>query len=84
MHGASSPPPFLFAGVNGTNFPLDVCWASFVRSSIERWMYLFVLMANWGVPNNFVQYFHDQLNAFVQAFAPEATSFSLKSIVCIE
>ncbi len=64
-------------------YPFSTCWGAFVRGSIERWIWLFVVIAAMPVPGAFTQYIHDQLSAFLEAFAPDAPAFALKSIVCI-
>jgi hypothetical protein len=64
-------------------YPLDVCWAAFVRGSIERWIWLFAVIAAFPVPPAFVQYFQHQLLSFIEAFAPTTPAFAVKSLVCV-
>lgn len=57
-------------GVSATDFPFEQCWESYGRASIERWLYLLVLMATFpGIPPTAVQFFHDQVWAFVEDHA---------------
>eukprot|EP00762_Andalucia_godoyi_P008130 ANDGO_02170.mRNA.1 aminoglycoside phosphotransferase len=67
-----------------TEFPWDACWEIYSRGSIERWIWLFGVVASLpAVPVVAIQYFHDQLCAFIEAFGDMDTgSYPLKLVVC--
>ena len=48
-------------------FPFELCWDGFCRASGERWVWMFGLLASMPVlPPQAIQYFHDQLLAFIE------------------
>lgn len=51
-------------GVSATEFPLETCWAQYQRATLERWLYMVVLLAVWGLPPRAMQFFHDQVWEF--------------------
>lgn len=67
-------------GVAPEAFPLSACWQLYVRSGIERWIVLLVLLAGWGLPPAATQYFHDQVWAFVSDHGDQ-DHYVLKAVV---
>lgn len=50
-------------------YPWTRCWKDFCRATIERWTFLFAVLAGFdGVPGALVTWFHDNLLSFVQTF----------------
>eukprot|EP01101_Sappina_pedata_P010919 TRINITY_DN701_c0_g1_i1.p1 TRINITY_DN701_c0_g1~~TRINITY_DN701_c0_g1_i1.p1 ORF type:complete len:182 (-),score=48.20 TRINITY_DN701_c0_g1_i1:187-732(-) len=57
-------------GVSPTDYPFEACWQSFCIGGLDRWAFIFPLLATFpGIPAAAVQYFHDQMCAFVEQFA---------------
>ena len=44
---------------------------SFCRYGVARWLWLFVVLAALNVPDKLLQYFHDQIVAFMTAHDPQ-------------
>jgi hypothetical protein len=53
------------SGVDAAQYPWDECWADYVSGGSERWVWLLGLLTGM-CPANMVQYWHDQLLAFIQ------------------
>ena len=68
-------------GVSLSDFPWERCWSSYERASIERWLFLLIILAGFGLPPIAVQYFHDQVWAFVEDHASQCEAFELKAVV---
>jgi hypothetical protein len=67
------------AGV--ADYSLDECRADFARCSIEKWIFMFALMAGWpGMPENLIMYLHDQLLHFVELFGDFDATYKLTNI----
>jgi hypothetical protein len=50
-------------------YPWARCWKDFCRATIERWTFLFAVLAGFdGVPGVLVTWFHDNLLSFVETF----------------
>eukprot|EP00761_Pharyngomonas_kirbyi_P010712 gb/GECH01010734.1/.p1 GENE.gb/GECH01010734.1/~~gb/GECH01010734.1/.p1 ORF type:complete len:471 (+),score=91.02 gb/GECH01010734.1/:1-1413(+) len=55
-------------GVPKEEYPFHVCWESFCRSGVERWIWVLSDMGSYsGVPDPFIQYCHDQMLAFIES-----------------
>jgi len=67
-------------GVSSEEFPFDRCLEHYRRASIERWIWLFCLLGYFDLPDYGMQYFHDQLNAFVQEHGQGVPYYVLKSL----
>lgn len=70
-------------GVDIAAFPFEKCWDTFCRSGVERWIWLFCIIIEMDLPSVCVQYFHDQIMAFIKLFCPDQKYFLLKSVVTI-
>jgi hypothetical protein len=69
--------------VNAEDYPFDQCWDAFCRGGPERWIWLFSVIAVFpGIPGSAVQYFHDQLLAFIEAHGDEAC-YPVMPVVCM-
>uniref|UniRef100_A0A6B2L6U5 CHK kinase-like domain-containing protein n=1 Tax=Arcella intermedia TaxID=1963864 RepID=A0A6B2L6U5_9EUKA len=53
------------SGVDGASYSFDKCRWDVVHGGVERWVWLIGIMTNMGIPDQPMQYFHDQLEAFV-------------------
>lgn len=70
-------------GLNEQEYSLEECWYSFCRRGPERWIWLFAILCDFpGVPDTLVQYFHDQLLAFIEAHG-DFPYYTLKPVACI-
>lgn len=70
-------------GVSAEQYPFETCWESFCRGGAERWIWVFSVMGIFPVPPVAMQYFHDQLLAFITAFGSGKTFYHLKPVVCV-
>ncbi|KAF9281155.1 hypothetical protein BGZ68_006818 [Mortierella alpina] len=53
--------------VKAIDYPFETCWKAFLRGGVEKWLWTFAILCNYpGVPASLVQYFHDQLLAFIE------------------
>ncbi|KAF9989737.1 hypothetical protein BGZ75_005101 [Mortierella antarctica] len=49
------------------DYPFETCWKAFLRGGVEKWLWTFAILCNYpGMPASLVQYFHDQLLAFIE------------------
>ncbi|RYH09370.1 DUF1679 domain-containing protein [archaeon] len=70
----------LTSGENAVkDFSLDQCWADFVAGGIERWVWLLSILTDF-CPDNMVQYFHDQVLAFMQDYGVTAESIGMPRV----
>eukprot|EP00123_Amoebidium_parasiticum_P001068 comp12065_c0_seq1/m.6778 comp12065_c0_seq1/g.6778 ORF comp12065_c0_seq1/g.6778 comp12065_c0_seq1/m.6778 type:complete len:465 (-) comp12065_c0_seq1:632-2026(-) len=69
-------------GVKESDYPFEACWEGFCRGP-ERWMWMFALLASFPLPENAIQYFHDQIWAFVQAFGGGRKYYQMMSVACL-
>eukprot|EP01102_Stenamoeba_stenopodia_P015247 TRINITY_DN5181_c0_g1_i1.p1 TRINITY_DN5181_c0_g1~~TRINITY_DN5181_c0_g1_i1.p1 ORF type:complete len:519 (+),score=77.44 TRINITY_DN5181_c0_g1_i1:194-1750(+) len=59
-------------GVTASEFPLESCWDRYCAGGIEKWLQFMILLANMNLedPNHLpdfgIQWFHDQVLAFVE------------------
>jgi len=71
-------------GVSAEEYPFETCWEAFCRGGAERWIWIFSILGSFpSIPDVAVQYFHDQLLAFVMAFGAGNTFFHLQPVVCV-
>lgn len=52
-------------GVNGEEYTLEKCRADYVAGGVGRWVWLLALLTSM-CPDDWVQFFHDQLAAFIE------------------
>ncbi|CAO3573420.1 unnamed protein product [Mortierella alpina] len=53
--------------VRAADYSFETCWKAFLRGGVEKWIWVFSILANHpGMPASLVQYFHDQLLAFIE------------------
>lgn len=67
-------------GVSEKEYPWQQCWNNFCNGGPERWIWFFCLLAALPLPANAIQYFHDQLLAFINHHCPSADHFKLKIV----
>lgn len=68
-------------GVSEKEYPFSQCWASFCTGAVERWIWMFCLMASWpAVPPKLTKYFHDQMMAFIEGHG-DHEYYVLKTLV---
>lgn len=65
-------------GVSAQEYSWQTCWNGFCRGGVERWIWGFSHLADFPLPANCIQYFHDQLLAFINHHCPSADHFKLK------
>ncbi|KAH7059419.1 hypothetical protein BKA57DRAFT_444803 [Linnemannia elongata] len=65
-------------------YPFETCWKSFVRGGVEKWLWTFGILCSYpGMPANAVQYFHDQMLAFIElAGDVEDDFYDITTVVC--
>ena len=69
-------------GVSEAEYSFDKCWESFCRAGVERWIWLFAILPSFpGIPEAAVQYWHDQLLAFIELHG-DRQYYQLKPVVC--
>ncbi|KAJ8902767.1 hypothetical protein NDN08_006087 [Rhodosorus marinus] len=71
------------AGLTESEYPFESCWESFCSGGVGKWLWVFAIMT--GIPElpaPLLQYFHDQLLAFIEAFC-ERPFFELRSVVLV-
>ncbi|KAI1314417.1 hypothetical protein EDD11_002204 [Mortierella claussenii] len=53
--------------IKAADYSFETCWKSFLRGGIEKWLWTFAILCSYpGMPAAGVQYFHDQLLAFIE------------------
>ena len=74
-------------GVDGKKYTLEMCWDRYVRGGIERWLQMCALLwdacVDGKLPPFGAQWFHDQLDAFIQDHAQDGVVYPLASIYCL-
>lgn len=67
-----------------TAYPFPRCWRDFCRSTVERWVFLFSVLAGWpGIPGSLVQWFHDNLANFVNTFYEGGDVCTITTLVSV-
>jgi len=70
-------------GVNPKDFPLERCWDRYCAGGIEKWLQFMILLSvmNLNAPNHLpdfgIQWFHDQVLAFLEDHGERASSSAL-------
>jgi thiamine kinase-like enzyme len=55
------------SGVDAETFPLEVCWYRYKSGGIERWLQMLTILASIdGLQDSAIQWFHDQVSAFIE------------------
>lgn len=72
----------LEAAGGGTGYSEERAWADFCRAAPERWVWIVALMCGMPLPPQMLQYFHDQLLAFIDEHCPERAHFDIGTLVC--
>lgn len=65
-------------GISEKDYTWQQCWNNFCNGGPERWIWFFCLLAGLPLPANAIQFFHDQLLAFINHHCPSADHFKLK------
>ncbi|KAF8928378.1 hypothetical protein EDD21DRAFT_377850 [Dissophora ornata] len=69
--------------VTPAEYPFEVCWKSFLRSGVEKWLWVFAILCNYpGMPAKCIQYFHDQMMAFIEMGESEGVSYDITTVIC--
>jgi len=69
--------------VNPKDFPLERCWDRYCAGGIEKWLQFMILLSvmNLNAPNHLpdfgIQWFHDQVLAFLEDHGERASSCAL-------
>ncbi|KAF9920179.1 hypothetical protein FBU30_010033 [Linnemannia zychae] len=65
-------------------YPFETCWRSFLRGGVEKWLWTFGILCSYpGMPANAVQYFHDQILAFIELSGDVDEDFyEITTVVC--
>lgn len=67
------------------NYPLERCWNDFCRTTVERWTFLFAVLAGFqGMPPALVRWFHDNLESFVETFYQGGDTCTITTLVVIQ
>eukprot|EP01094_Clydonella_sp_ATCC50884_P021169 TRINITY_DN4591_c0_g1_i1.p1 TRINITY_DN4591_c0_g1~~TRINITY_DN4591_c0_g1_i1.p1 ORF type:complete len:453 (-),score=139.11 TRINITY_DN4591_c0_g1_i1:63-1421(-) len=69
-------------GVAEGDFPWEVCWARFCTAGVERWLWLFPIVALGRLPHTTVQFLHDQIMAFLDVHGAQP-SYVLKPLFVV-
>ena len=67
-------------GVSQNEYSWETCWNTFCQNGPEKWIWLLPLLLDLGLPTNAMQYFHDQVFSFIEAFCPNKDAFEIKSL----
>lgn len=67
---AGAPP-----GATGVDW--DTVWAGYATRGAERWVWMLALLAGFGLPPAAMQYFHDQVAAFVRDYCRDPATGAL-------
>lgn len=71
-------------GVSAEEYPFETCWEAFCRGGPERWILVFSILGTFpAFSDAAIQYFHDQILAFVKAFGAGKTFYHLKPVICV-
>jgi len=54
-------------GVSADDFPYELCLERYQRAPVARWIWLFGVLCGLSLPAVAMQYFHDQLLAYIEA-----------------
>lgn len=65
-------------GVSEKEYSWQTCWNAFCRGGCERWIWVLCLLTDFPLPGSAMQYFHDQLLAFINHHCPTEDHFKLK------
>jgi Ecdysteroid kinase-like family len=67
----------------GAQYPLDDAKQDFLHGGAERWIWIFAVMSSFPLPEVALQYFHDQLLAFIKLDSHAPSSYVLKSLISL-
>ncbi|KAF8985849.1 hypothetical protein BGZ46_001400 [Entomortierella lignicola] len=71
-------------GVNDKEYTFEICWKHFLRGGVEKWLWVFAILSSYpGMPANCIQYFHDQILAFIELGEQEGgISYDITTVIC--
>ncbi|KAF9190533.1 hypothetical protein BGZ51_008611 [Haplosporangium sp. Z 767] len=71
--------------IKASEYPFETCWRSFLRGGLERWLFVFAFMSAYpGMPAHAMQYFHDQMMAFIDlAGDVDSEFYDITSVSCL-
>jgi len=70
-------------GVSADEYPYEKCLEGYQRAPVERWIWVFCILSAFGLPDFAIQYFHDQLLAFINKHGNGREFYVLKPIVTL-
>jgi len=54
-------------GVSPKEYSYEQCWQEFCVAPVGKWIWFFAILADgFGLPDNAIQYFHDQILEFIE------------------
>ncbi|KAF9364375.1 hypothetical protein BGX34_001689 [Mortierella sp. NVP85] len=70
--------------IKPSEYSFETCWKSFLRGGVEKWIWTFAILCNYpGMPPKCVQYFHDQMLAFIElADSEKDVSYGITTVAC--
>jgi hypothetical protein len=68
-------------GVSPSEFPFSACKRQYVRCGMEKWLWLLCLLAMYPLPVEALQFFHDQVHAFVEDNVSPTDKFTIKPVI---
>eukprot|EP00743_Colponemidia_sp_Colp-15_P002356 GILK01002554.1.p1 GENE.GILK01002554.1~~GILK01002554.1.p1 ORF type:complete len:427 (+),score=55.47 GILK01002554.1:78-1358(+) len=69
-------------GVSADEYTFDQCWERYQRAGVEKWIWMFSIMARFAMPAIAKQYFHDQILSFIEDHG-DLDCYILKPIICM-
>ncbi|KAG0003297.1 hypothetical protein BGZ80_000997 [Entomortierella chlamydospora] len=69
--------------VKPTEYTFETCWRHFLRGGVEKWLWVFGVLSSYpGMPAKGVQYFHDQILAFIElAEQEEDITYDITTVI---
>ncbi|KAG0362288.1 hypothetical protein BGZ54_008691 [Gamsiella multidivaricata] len=70
--------------VKPSEYTFDHCWKAFLRGGVEKWLPMFAILSSYpGMPAPAMQYFNDQLLAFIELGEEEGgISYDITTVLC--
>ncbi|KAF9980696.1 hypothetical protein BGZ65_004785 [Modicella reniformis] len=68
--------------VQPSEYSFETCWTSFLRGGVEKWLWVFAILSSHpSLPALAVQYFHDQMVAFIELAEESEISYDITSVL---
>ncbi|KAF9083734.1 hypothetical protein BGX27_004011 [Mortierella sp. AM989] len=70
--------------VKPTEYTFGTCWNHFLRGGVEKWLGMFAILSSMpGMPAKGMQFFHDQMVAFIElAEEEEGITYDITAVPC--